>query len=517
MTFTNVFLRLCAAACLFAATTGIASSQSVTTPVGQILGEEQDGLFVYQGIPYAKPPVGELRFAPPRAADPFIETFVANNAGNECVQVAVFWRPDKPASWTEDCLSLTIYKPAADTGNLPVVVGYHGGGSRNGAKSDWDPRAVARLGNVVVTANYRLGALGYLTLPELNAESRDGISSGNYGDLDKIEVLRWIKKNIAAFGGDPERVTVAGQSGGARGVCFIVASPEAKGLFHGAIIESGRDCPSTPNAKAAEGGEKFASAIGCSDKASRVSCLRSKRPDEILDAQEKSGLLLPTVSGGYAMPLPPIEAFEAGEFNRVPIIVGNTRNEARIFVYEANDLKDQPVSEAQFQAEVQKNDAANAEAIFAAYSQSAKIAPGAALADYNTDRGSTCPSTKLVMALARWAPTYAYEFRDETAPLRSYASVPKSFPIGSGHSSELPYLWGESTVPGGLTPEQSRLADIMRGYFTGIADPKRMPSQWPPFTTEQPQRLLFLEGGKTQVISEQQYRADHHCELWEKN
>ncbi|MGV1988152.1 carboxylesterase/lipase family protein [Agrobacterium sp. 22-221-1] len=499
----------------FAAPAAHAVTQPVSAPVGEVVGQEQGDLLVYQGIPYARPPIGDLRFAPPREAEPFKQPFVADVPGNECVQHAVFWRPDKGASWTEDCLTLTIYRPQGDAGNLPVIVGYHGGGSRNGAKTDWDPKEIARRGNIVVTANYRLGALGYLALAELNAESQDGKSSGNFGDLDKIEALKWVKKNIAAFGGNPERVVVAGQSGGARGVCFIVASPQAKGLFHGAIIESGRDCPSTPNEKAVESGEKFAAAIGCADKATRLACLRGKSPDEILDAQEKSALTLPTVSGGYAMPKPPLEAFETGEFNRVPVIVGNTRNEARIFVYEANDLKDQPVSQAQYRAEVRKNEGDKAEKILAAYSAIETTAPGAALADYSTDRGSTCPTTKLVTALARWTPTYAYEFRDETAPLRSYASVPQSFAVGSGHSSEISYLWGESMVPAGLTTRQLKLAEVMRRYFSALADPKGMPPEWPRFTVETPQRLAFLEDGITKVISEDEYRADHRCDLWQ--
>ena len=177
-----------------AVTLGLANgavAQTATAHVGQIVGATDGDLLLYQGIPYAEPPIGKLRWAAPEPAGAFQQPFQANSAGNECVQKAIFWRPGKTASWTEDCLTLNVYAPASGGSNLPVFVGFHGGGSVNGAKTDWDPRELAAAGSVVVTINYRLGALGFLALPELNEESKDGQSSGNYGDLDKLEALRW--------------------------------------------------------------------------------------------------------------------------------------------------------------------------------------------------------------------------------------------------------------------------------------------------------------------------------------
>ena len=502
-----------------AVTLGLANgavAQTATAPVGQIVGATDGDLLLYQGIPYAEPPIGKLRWAAPEPAGAFQQPFQANSAGNECVQKAIFWRPGKTASWTEDCLTLNVYAPASGGSNLPVFVGFHGGGSVNGAKTDWDPRELAAAGSVVVTINYRLGALGFLALPELNEESKDGQSSGNYGDLDKLEALRWVKKNISAFGGNPDRVTIAGQSAGARGVCYAVASPEAKGLFQAAVIESGRDCPSVSNAEAIKSGEKFVEAIGCTDDADRLACLRSKTPAEILDAQTKSKMTLATVYGGAAQPKPAMEAFRSGDFNRVPLIVGNTRDETRVFIYEANDLMDQPVDQAQWENEVKTRMGVKAEEAFVIYGEDAKKAPGLALGNLDAEQKYICPTSLAIEVLSKWTQVHAYEFADVTAPVRSYASVPSSFDLGVPHSAELPYIWGEDTVPDGLTPDQQKLAQTMRAFWLSLASPEGLkgPVEWPPYSGDAPNRIVFHEGGKTDIISDLDYRKNRHCELF---
>ncbi|WP_163269482.1 carboxylesterase/lipase family protein [Chelativorans alearense] len=509
-------LGFAVAAGLLAATP--AGAQTVTAPAGDIHGTSSGELHVYQGIPYAEAPVGDLRWGPPQPKAPFTEPFEATGSGNECVQFATFWRPDRPASWTEDCLSLTVYVPADRGDSLPVFVGFHGGGSVNGSKTDWDPRELAQAGSVVVTANYRLGAMGYLALESLNAESKDGLSSGNYGDLDKVQVLRWVKENISAFRGNPDCVTIAGQSAGARGVCFLLASPEAAGLFHGAVMESGRECPSTSNADQVEAGSKFVESIGCADAENTLACLRSKSPAEVLNAQADSGLGFPTTHGGYALPKPPLEAFRSGEFNRVPVIIGNTRNETRVFIYEGNDLQKQPVTRAKYESTVRERMGDKAEVVLAAYKEAEETAPGMALGDFDTDQRYICGTHKAIDALGKWTPTYAYEFADETAPIRSYASVPSSFDLGVPHSAELPYLWGEDTVPNGLTTEQRKLAELMRASWIGLTNPQGMAvsgqAVWPVYTPDSRQRIVFSAGGETSIVPEDQYLADHNCDLF---
>ena len=496
---------------------GAVAQPVANAPAGEIHGISADGLELFQGIPYAKPPVGDLRWAPPEAEAPFALPFQATTPGNECVQLATFWRPGKPASWTEDCLSLSVYRPAGAE-NLPVMVGFHGGGFVNGAKTDWDPRELAREGNIVVTVNYRLGALAYLSMDELNAESADGKSSGNYGNLDKVQALRWIQQNITTFGGDPNRVTVGGQSAGARGICFLLASPEAKGLFHGAIVESGGNCAATSMEASLTNGSKFVEAIGCDGAADKLACLREKTPGEVLAAQAASGIRGGVVFGGAEMPKDALDAFQSGEFNRVPVIVGNTLTETLVFTYEAYDLQGQPVIAAEYEDAIKSRMGDKADEVFAAYADVAARSPGLALGNFNADRGYACSTPSVIDALAKWTPTYSYVFADTTAPLRSYAAVPPSFELGAPHSAELPYLWGENTVPNGLTPDQQKLAKMMRSYLVALTDPDGMAAsgqpEWPAYTPDSQQRLVLKPGGKNEIISQSDYLAPHHCELF---
>jgi len=493
-----------------------AQSTQITAPAGTITGLEEDGLNIYQGIPYAEAPVGDLRWAPPQPRAPFEEPFVAADPGPACVQSATFWRPGDTASTEEDCLSLTVYVPADGGENLPVMVGYHGGGSINGAKTDWDPREFARRGNVVVTVNYRLGAMGFLDLPELDAEASDGTSGGNYGQLDKVQALRWVQENIAAFGGNPDQVTVAGQSAGASGVCFILASPEAEGLVDGAIIQSTSGCAVDAKESAMAGFEDFVAVAGCGEAEDRLSCLRALTPAQVLDAQLDSSFRARTVIGGGGLPVDTAEAFASGEFNQVPIIYGNTRNERRAGTYESHDLVRQPVSQDAYEEHVRSTYTENANAILASYADTAEQSPGQAMADVESD-ARVCLTNGAIESLSAWVPVHVYEFRDETAPARPYMVVPSSFPIGSGHSAELPYVWG-SLIVGDLSPEQQKVADLMQGYWEALASQDGFAGtglpEWPAYTAEEPQRMLFLEGGQTQVIGDEEFFAEHNCELY---
>ncbi|MFL5247690.1 MAG: carboxylesterase family protein, partial [Myxococcales bacterium] len=203
----------------FAGTQPVAAAGPVVrAPDGSVRGVLQGGHRLFQGIPYASPPE---RWRAPQPVRPWHRVRDATRPGNECVQAAVFWRPGSPGSWHEDCLYLNVWTPRHANRRAPVLVWFHGGGWVNGAATDVQPARLTERGrNVVVTVNYRLGAMGYLALPGLDAETPDGKSSGNYGDLDKIQALRWVKRNIGAFGGDAKRVTIAGQSAGAGSVCW---------------------------------------------------------------------------------------------------------------------------------------------------------------------------------------------------------------------------------------------------------------------------------------------------------
>jgi para-nitrobenzyl esterase len=234
----------------------------VHTTGGIVRGFTTGGVRVFDGIPYAKAPVGNLRWHAPEPANSWSGVRAATRPGPDCVQTAVAWRA-AAASTDEDCLYLNVWTPRGThrRAALPVAVWFHGGGYVNGAGRDFRPVAMVREGRmIVVTVNYRLGAMGYLTLPQLDAAN--GGDSGNYGLLDQIQALRWVRANIARLGGDPGKVMIAGQSAGAESVCSLLASPSAAGLFTTAVVESGLACAGNPVADAQTKDAAFATALG---------------------------------------------------------------------------------------------------------------------------------------------------------------------------------------------------------------------------------------------------------------
>lgn len=500
----------------------------ITTSQGALRGVEHGVVDVYQAIPYAAPPVGDLRWRAPQPPASWSGIRDATQPGHACVQAATFWRPGNAASWDEDCLNLTVWKPRHADAHLPVIVWFHGGGWINGAAADMQPVQITSQGNVVVTVDYRLGALGYLSLPALDAESPDRQSSGNYGDLDKVGALQWVKRNIAAFGGDPDNVSIGGQSAGAGSVCWLLASPAARGLFNRAIIESIGDCAVISHDAATTHGKTLADALGCTDPSGAMACLRRKSPAEIIDAQVKTNLTWRPVTGGAAQPVPVLDAFHSGNFNRVPVLVGNVRHETRVFVYEGNDMVRQPLTADGYRSSVQTQMGDKTARVLAEYPLAAYPSPGVALAAVQTDSRFACGSVPVADALSAWVPTYTYEFRDDTAPHTPYMVVPPSFEIGAAHSSELQYIWrGDATTPVSagqssgylpLSPEQTRLSQMMQQYWSSFArtgNPNTSPQpDWPRYDTAKTQRLGLLTGGATEIINGDAYAKEHHCGFW---
>ncbi|WP_246257087.1 carboxylesterase/lipase family protein [Pararobbsia alpina] len=504
------------------------AAATVRTSDGELRGVERGVVEVYQGIPYAAPPVGDLRWRAPRPGAAWTGVRDATKPRSACVQPAAFWRPGEAASWDEDCLYLNVWKPRHVDAHLPVIVWFHGGGWLNGAGTDMQPIQIVSQGNIVVTVNYRLGALGYLSLPALDSESADGQSSGNYGDLDKVRALQWVKQNIGAFGGDADNVTIAGQSAGAGSVCWMLGSPAAASLFHQAIIQSIGGCQMISHDTAATRGKSFAETIGCTDPATAMACLRKKSPAEIIDAQAQTKLIWRPVVGGATQPVPVLDAFRSGKFNRVPVLVGNVRHETRVLVYEDNDLTRQPLTADRYQSAVRTQHGDKADRVLAEYPVDAYPTPGVALAAMQTDSMLSCGSVPLDEALSQWVPTYTYEFRDETAPHTPYMVVPPSFDLGATHSFELQYIWrGDANTPissgqsGGaipLTPPQAKLSQMMMRYWGSFAragDPNT-PSQpvWPRYDAATTQWLGLLAGGATEIVTGDAYDQEHHCRFW---
>jgi para-nitrobenzyl esterase len=307
----------------------------VTAPTGKLRGETSGEVNVFKGIPYAQPPVGTGRWKPPVTMPPWSGVRDAQQFGAACIQPkprAESIYADEPPKMSEDCLFLNVWSPK-EARKAPVFVWIHGGALTSGASSlpMYDGSKIASRGIVVVSINYRLGILGYLAHPQLSAESPDKIS-GNYGLLDQIEALRWIKHNIEAFGGDPANVTIAGESAGALSVMHLMTSPSARGLFAKAIAQSAYMI-SLPELKRANHGEqaaedigaRLATAIGASD----LVALRSMDATKMVDAAVRTGYFPMSTVDGRVLPSQIVDVFERGEQAKVPILAGFNEGEIR--------------------------------------------------------------------------------------------------------------------------------------------------------------------------------------------
>ena len=332
-------LALLTGLCLGLARPAAALDVVVTAPAGAVKGDVEGGLHVFRGMPYAEAPVGALRWKAPVTAAAWSGVRDASQFGPACYQP-----PSRPGSiysdplpaMSEDCLSLNVWAPAGAR-KMPVMVWIHGGALTGGASREgmYDGAGLAGHGIVVVSINYRLGVLGYLAHPDLSAENADGIS-GNYGLLDQIEALRWVKRNIAAFGGDPDNVTIAGESAGGLSVIYLMASPQARGLFHKAILESSYMI-STPalhdrafGQDSAEGsGVKLATALG----AKGIADLRAMDAASLTDKAPLTGFLPFGNIDGHVLTRQMAEVFDRGEQAPVPVLVGFNAGEIRSLMF----------------------------------------------------------------------------------------------------------------------------------------------------------------------------------------
>ena len=278
----------------------------------------------FLGLPYAAPPTGNLRWRPPQPAAAWSGVRDATTFGPSCPQAPSPFAP--PGQFSEDCLYLNVYTPAARSsfGGRPVLVWIHGGGLVQDGARDYDGTKLAADGVVVVTINYRLGALGFLAHPALASHG----AAGNYGLMDQQAALRWVQRNIARFGGDPGNVTIAGQSAGGLSVLAQMVSPGARGLFQRAIVQSGTFALNQrPLAVAEAAGETFATAVGCADQS--AACLRSA---PVSDLVANFGVEIPGVVDGAVLTQPIGTALARGQFARVPVINGITHDEELLFV-----------------------------------------------------------------------------------------------------------------------------------------------------------------------------------------
>jgi para-nitrobenzyl esterase len=445
----------------------------------------------FLGVPYAAPPVGDLRWRPPQPFAHWSGVRPATAFGPHCAQPA---SPFGTASTSEDCLYLNVFAPARPMVGAPVMVWIHGGALTVGESDDYNPASLVARGVVVVTLNYRLGALGFLAHPALTAESVHR-ASGNYGLLDQQAALRWVARNIRAFGGNPHNVTIFGESAGGLSVHSQLASPLAAGLFDRAIVQSGAYQPvqaTLANAEAA--GSRFA----CADQ--DAACLRALPVTTIL-AKQIGGA--PNVDG-YVLKQSIVDSFTTGAFNRVPVIEGSNHDEWRLFVAQSEAQSGVPLSAAAYIPAIAATlglslDAATA--LAAKYPLSAYPSPSVALGAVGTDVIFACNARRLAGLLSAHVPTYQYEFNDPNAPMPFFPPV--SFPTGAYHAAEIQYLFDSGTA---LDPSQRALSRRMVGFWTAFA--RFGTPFWPAYQPHSDRFEDLVPGG---VHAATGFAADHKC------
>ena len=457
------------AAGLLMAAPAIAANPVVEAPAGTLEGKSVGKVREYKGIPFAQPPVGPLRWKAPQPLPAWPGVRKAQSFGAACIQprpAAVHIYANPPAKISEDCLTLNIWAPE-DAKDAPVIVWIHGGALTTGYSHEgmYDGAKLAARGAIVVSINYRLGVLGYLAHPALSAESHDGVS-GNYGLLDQIAALEWVKANISAFGGDTGNVTIAGESAGALSVMYLMASPKARGLFHKAIAQSAYMI-STPSLKEERHGEaaaeatglRVAAALGAND----LTSLRAMDATALSDGALKAGYFPWGTIDGKILPRQLVDTFDRGEQAPVPIITGFNIGEIRSLRMLAPPV---PANAAAYEAAIRERYGDLADAWLKLYP--AKDLGEAILA---TPRDAMYGWTSERLAIKQTAlgqPSYLYLF-DHGYPAASEAG------LHGFHAAEIPFVFGTAGDTPPYWPKipdtvaERRLATAMGDYWVSFA------------------------------------------------
>jgi para-nitrobenzyl esterase len=498
----------------------------VMTDKGAVRGLAHDGLADFKGIPYAAAPVGNLRWQVPQERKPWSGTLDATKFGNSCPQAARYGLTE--ASYEEDCLTLNITVPgasaiAAKSGKLPVLVWIYGGAFVGGSSALYPLDHIARIGNVIVVSiNYRIGVFGFMAHPAF-----DRATDGDYGQADQRQALLWVKHNIERFGGDPENVTIAGESAGAASVCVQMLAPvAAKDLFQKAIIQSAGCVQHLRTLDESDQiGLKVAAEVGCADAATALACMRAKSVKVLVDAAAKVGgsdvmTFAPSV-GTNAVPRQGAEAMASGEFVHVPMINGGNREELRLYVaYAARD--GQHVTAQNYAASLKFVYGDKAPLVLAEYPltgfSSAPSALGSVMSDFRPDNGlNNCIYLQTAKLASKHVTVYEYEFADPNPPP---VMQDPGFEMGAVHSAELPYQFPHFSNTKKLDgPDLSLgaqlLSDQMLEYWTSFA------ATGMPHARNTPAWTSFKTG--SHVLRLDQRRVDyfdaaaaHHCSFWQK-
>jgi para-nitrobenzyl esterase len=513
--FTSAALLAGLAACGGGDETGVAS-----TSQGAVQGNENATSFSYLGIPYAAPPVGELRWKAPVEPAAWSGKRSAQAFAPHCAQPGTAFGT---VSVSEDCLYLNVYTPKGP-GPYPVMVWIHGGAFYLGQSDAYDPARLVAQGNVVVTINYRLGALGFMAHPALSAEQ--GNKSGNYGLMDQQAALRWVKTNIANFGGNANNVTIFGESAGGFSVHSHLASPGSAGLFHKAIIQSGAYAVANgaqPTLAAAETVGSGLTATLCPTPT--AACLRTIPVTTLLAAQSVAWPSGPVPAvDGVVLTKSVRQSLIDGTYAKVPLIQGTTADEWRLFVG-LDELPTATPSTAKPYLGTALNATTYPQAIVGSFpflagqqtALSTAAYPAAAFGGSHSVAMGALGTDLLFTCNARWssrqqktgASVYSYEFSDRTArPL-----FPTSFPMGAAHTSELNYIFNMAGNPA-LTAAQQTVADSMitawaRFAATGNPNAAAAPTAWPALGASE--SVMQFGATANTLVPDATFSAIHRC------
>jgi para-nitrobenzyl esterase len=520
----------------------------VQTAEGPVRGFVQNGVYEFLGIPYAAPPVGPLRWMPPQPVKHWHEPLEATQFANTCAQVTELGVFAGPPNINEDCLYLNVFTTrlgGRGKGNA-VLVWIHGGGNVDGESNDYDGTKLATGGplgtpTVVVTINYRLGLFGFLAHPALDAE---GHLYDNYGIMDQQAVLNWVQRNAAAFGGDPKRVTLGGQSAGAQDTGVNQISPLSKGLFHRAIYESSPLSGITIRSVGLARGMAFATAAGCPTDASpaAAACLRALSTAEILQLEGTPNVTGPYVTGpmldGTIMPITPVTAWRTGQFNRMPIMGGNVQDEANFGIsiteYFANPQT--PITATQYETNVTGTysgieysggptyPAGTVADVLAQYpSNLLGLTPQQVFDLVGTHPGA-CRNVQVDRLWAKWVSVYEYEFNDQAAPYY-FPPLPGFNPLAA-HTIDIQFLfpnWHGGVLgvnhPATLTAQEMALSDELVAAWTNFAstgNPNRTGnSPWPKYTEAAGAPAILSENVPSlSKFTLAEWSSNHNCGFW---
>ena len=517
----NSWRALIAMASLFLGAAPLAAQSApqgdvITTASGKVEGFVRNQVLEFRGIPYAAPVAGDARWSMPQPAAPWAGVLPAMHFGGACPQAARYGLTER--SDEENCLTLNISLPTAKAAApRPVLVWFHGGAFVGGAASLYRLDRLARDADaVVVSVNYRLGVFGFMAPPA-------GTSGAGHvlGLEDQRLALRWVKANIAAFGGDPENITLAGESAGAASVCMQLMAPEqTRGLFHRAIIQSGAcGTPLRTLPQAEMFAAKVAKEAGCPDPATALACLKMIDPQALIaaGARAASGELLAFApfTGNPTVSRPTLEALKAGDFLRIPVLNGFTRDEMRLYVgYDVQGGA--KITPETYPAAVRAIYGDKAAKVLARYPLKSGELPaetlGSLMSDFMPGLGIThCLEIESGRLLGQHTPVFQWEYADRTAPVRG-VSIPISpepgFNLGAVHSAELNALFpgfsntAAMTAPD-LAPASQELANVI--ITTWAAFMRGKAADWPSG------KVMRFEPGAVRPVDAW---AEYRCEFW---